>query len=269
MTSWEFHATGPIEADISLPAGNVNVTAAQAQTVTISLLPQHGGGSTAAEKLIAGTEVSFEGGTLTVNVPKRVQLRGDTSLDLTITLPEGSSVAVRTASADVSCTGELGALEGYTASGDVTADRIAGHASLTTASGDVRLTDATGDVSVSTASGDTTIERIGGDLRAKTASGDLRIAEAGGSAEVKTASGDVQIGSIASGRADVTSVSGDVALAVPPGVGVYLDLSSISGHVRSELDAAADGGGNGEPSLTLRCKSVSGDIVVTRANPAR
>jgi hypothetical protein len=269
VTSWEFNAAGPIEAKISLPAGNVNVAAAPTQTVTVTLLPQHGSGSTAAEKLIAETEVSFEDGTLTVNVPKRVHLRGDTSLDLTIALPEGSSVTVRTASADVCCTGELGALEGYTASGDVTADRITGHASLTTASGDVRLTEAAGDVSVGTASGDATIERVGGDLKAKTASGDLRVAEAGGSAEVKTASGDVQIGSIASGRADVTSVSGDVALAVPPGVGVYLDLSSISGHVRSELDAAADGGGNGDATLTLRCNSVSGDIVITRANPAR
>lgn len=268
MTSWEFNATGPIEAEISLPAGNVNLAAAQTQTVTVSLLPEKGSGGR-AEKLIADTEVSFEGGTLTVKVPKRAQLRGDASLDLTVELPGGSSVAARTASADVTCTGELGALEGYTASGDVTADRIAGHASLATASGDVRLTDAAGDVSVDTASGDATIQRVGGDLTAKTASGDLRIAQAGGSAEIRTASGDVRIDSIAAGHADVTSVSGDVAVAVPPGIGIYLDLSSISGHVRSELDPDSGGGTNGDTSLTLRCNSISGDIRITRASTAR
>jgi DUF4097 and DUF4098 domain-containing protein YvlB len=268
VTSWEFNATGPIEAEISLPAGNVNLTAAQTQTVTVSLLPQHGRGSKAAEKLIDDTEVSFEGGTLTVKVAKRIQLRGDAPLDLTIALPEGSAVAARTGSADVSCAGELGALDGRTASGDVTADRITGHASLATASGDVRLTDAAGDVSVNTASGDVTIQRIGGDLTVKTASGDVRIGQAGPLAEVKTASGDVRIDSIADGRADVTSVSGDVALGVPPGIGVYLDLSSISGHVRSELDSDS-GGSYGDASLTLRCNSVSGDIRITRANAAR
>ena len=265
MTSWEFSATGPIEADISLPAGKVSLTAAQAETVTVSLLPQHGPGSKAAEKIIADTEVSFEGGTLTVHVPKRVQLRGDAALDLTIELPAGSSVAARTASADLKCTGELGALDAHTASGDVTADRISGNVSLATASGDVRLQDAAGDVTVNTASGDATIARVGGDFTAKTASGDLRIGQAGRSAEVRTASGDVRIDSIAAGRADVTSVSGDVAIAVPPGIGVFLDLASISGRVRSELDPDAHGG-DGDASLTVRCNSVSGDIKIARAS---
>ena len=269
MTSWEFSATGPIEAQIGLPAGNVNLTATQTQTVTVSLRAEHGSGSGAGERLIADTEVSFTEGRLTVEVPKRAQLRGDTSLDLTIELPAGSAVAARTASADLSCSGELGALEGTTASGDVTAERVTGPASFATASGDVRLTEAGGDVSASTASGDITIEQVGGDLTVKTASGDLKVGQAGRSAEVKTASGDVRIQSIAAGRADVTSVSGDVALGVQPGTGVYLDLSSVSGHVRSELDPDSGDGSGGGADLTLRCNSVSGDIRITRANPAR
>lgn len=266
MASWEFTATGPVEAEISLPAGNVSLTAAQAETVTVSLLPRQGRGDKAADRLIADTEVSFEGGTLSVHVPKLVQLRGDAALDLTIELPAGSSVTARTASADLKCTGELGALNAHTASGDVTADRISGNASLVTASGDVRVQDVAGDVSVSTASGDAAIARAGGDFTAKTASGDLRIGQAGRSAEVRTASGDVRIESIAAGRADVTSVSGDVAIAVPPGIEVFLDLSSISGRVRSELDPDARGGGDGDASLTVRCNSVSGDIRIARAS---
>jgi DUF4097 and DUF4098 domain-containing protein YvlB len=262
MASWEFSATGPIEADISLSAGNVTLMAAEAETVTVSLLPQHGAGGR-AERLIADTEVSFEGGTLTVHVPRRVQLRGDAALDLTIELPAGSAVTARTASADLKATGELGALDVHTASGDVTADRVLGNASLVTASGDGRLQDAAGDVSVSTASGDALVARVGGDFTAKTASGDVRIGQAGRSAEVKTASGDVRIDAITAGRADVTSMSGDVAIAVPPGTGVFLDLSSISGRVRSDLDP--DAGGDGEASLTVRCNSVSGDIKIARA----
>jgi DUF4097 and DUF4098 domain-containing protein YvlB len=264
MTSWEFSATGPITADISLSAGNVALTAAQAETVRVSLLPQHGRGGR-AEKLIADTEVSFEGGTLTVHVPRRVQLRGDAELDLMIELPAGSSVTARTASADLKATGELGALDGHTASGDLTADRVLDDASLVTASGDVRLQDVGGDVSFNTASGDALIARVGGDFTAKTASGDVRIGQAGRSAEVRTASGDVRIDAIAAGRVDVTSVSGDVAIAVPPGTGVFLDLASISGRVRSDLDPDARGGDDGAASLTVRCNSVSGDIKIARA----
>lgn len=268
MASWEFIADGPIEAEIRLPAGRVKVTATPAQTVTVSLRPEPAAGSRAAEKLIADTEVSFDGGTLTVKVPHRVHVRGDAPLDLAVELPEGSSVAVNTASADVSCTGELGSLQGHTASGDVTADRV-GHAGFTTASGDVRLREVTGDTLLQTASGDAVIQRAGGDITAKTASGDLIIGRAAHSVRAQAASGDVVIDSIAAGTADVTSVSGDVSVGVAPGIGIYLDLSSLSGRVQSELDADEQGGSRGEPGLTLRCNSVSGDIKITRADPDR
>lgn len=268
MASWEFTADGPVKAEIKLPAGRVKVTATPARTVTVSLLPERTAGSRSAEKLIADTEVSFDGGTLTVEVPDRVHLRGDTSLNLAVELPNGSSVAVRTASADVSCTGELGSLQGHTASGDVTAERV-GHAGLTTASGDVRLREVTGDTLLQTASGDAVIQRADGDITAKTASGDLTIGHAAHSVHAQTASGDVMIDRVSAGTVDLTSVSGDVSVGVAPGIGIYLDLSSLSGRVRSELDADEQGGSHGEPGLTLRGNSVSGAIKITRANPDR
>jgi hypothetical protein len=268
MTSWEFTADDPIKAEIKLPAGQVKAAATAAQAVTVSLLPEHGAASKAAEKLIADTEVSFDGGTLTVEVPHRVHVRGDAPLDLAVELPEGSSVAVNTASADVSCAGELGSLQGRTASGDVTADRV-GRADLTTASGDVRLREVTGDTLLQTASGDAVIQRASGDITAKTASGDLIIGHAAHSVQAQAASGDVTIDRVTTGTVDVTSVSGDVCVGVAPGIGIYLDLSSLSGRVRSELDADEQGGSDGEPGLTLRCNSVSGAIKITRANPDR
>jgi DUF4097 and DUF4098 domain-containing protein YvlB len=235
--------------------------------VTVSLLSDPAADSKAAEKLIAETAVSFGGGTLTVKVPDRPHLRGDVSLDLTVELPEGSSVAAQTASADVSCTGELGSLQGQTASGDMTADRV-GHADLTTASGDARLREVTGDTLLQTASGDAMIQHATGDITAKTASGDLMVGHAAQSVRAQAASGNIVIDSMVTGTADLTSVSGDVSVGVAPGIGVYLDLSSLSGRVRSELDADEQGSG-GEPGLTLRCNCVSGDIKITRASADR
>jgi hypothetical protein len=259
MASWEFPADGPVQAEISLPAGSVHVTGTRTDTVTVSLKAASGAG----ERLLADTEVGFDGGKLRVITPRRVSVFGNASLDLVITMPAGSAVTAETASADVRCTGELGELGGKTASGDVHAEHIAGDIDFNTASGDVQVDEASGDVRVSTASGDLGIGRAGGEIIAKTASGDVRITEAGQSATVKTASGDVRIERISTGLADATTVSGDIVIAVAPGVGVYLDVSTLSGDADSELDSS--GGAEGDASLTISCRSVSGDVRITRA----
>jgi DUF4097 and DUF4098 domain-containing protein YvlB len=260
MSSWDFTATGPIRANLELPSGSVQVTAAKTETVRVSLIPSGPGG----EKLLADTEVSFEGETLRVHVPSRTSIRRNASLDLTVELPEDSSIRVKTASADVTCEGALGPVNATTASGDVRVNQVSGDADLTTASGDVRIDDVTADVRVSTASGDVEIGRAGGDIIAKTASGDVSIGHAGQSASAKTASGDVRIDSIASGLADATTVSGDITVAVVPGVGVYLDVSTLSGDVSSDLDS--DSGAEGDASLTVSGRSVSGDVRIIRAS---
>jgi Toastrack DUF4097 len=269
MTSWEFPASGPIDVKIILPAGSTRVTAAQTDTVTISLVPtRHIGNTRAAEKLIETTKVSFEGGRLSVQVPKQAVIRGSEALDLTVGLPEGSTLDVRTASADLEVSGELGALTVDSASGDVTADKVSGQTDVTTASGDVRLGEVNGDARFKTASGDVTIQRADAELTINSASGDVRIGQARQWVQTKTASGDVRVASIGEGRADVRTVSGDVTIAVPAGTGVYLDLSSLSGSVRSDLAEAGrdDAPGEGETSLELSCNTVSGDIRVTRAH---
>jgi DUF4097 and DUF4098 domain-containing protein YvlB len=261
MTSWEFAAAAPIAVDIELPAGSVNVTA---RPVTAAHVELRASGS-AGERLLAETEVSFESETLRVHVPKRSSIRGNASLDLNVEVPEGSSVTFGTASADVTLDGQFGPVHGSTASGDVHVDRASGDAQLTVASGDVRVEEAAEDVKVNSASGDVMIGRAGGDIIAKTASGDVWVHHAGQSVTVKTASGDVRVDSIAAGLADATTVSGDVSVAVVPGTGVYMDISTLSGDVSSDLEADASVGAEGEAALTVSCRTVSGDIRLLRA----
>ena len=261
MTSWEFAAAGPIAVDIELPAGSVNVTARPATTVTVELRASHGAG----ERLLAETEVSFESETLRVHAPKRSSIRGHASLDLDVEVPEGSSVKFETASADVALDGQFGPVRGTTASGDVRVDQVGGDTELTVASGDVRLEAATEDVRVNSASGDVAIGQAGGDIIAKTASGDVWVHHAGQSVTAKTASGDIRVDSIAAGLADATTVSGDVTLAVVPGTGLYMDISTLSGDVSSDLESDASVGAEGEASLTVSCRTVSGDIRLLRA----
>jgi hypothetical protein len=264
MPHWEFPGSEPIDVVIELAAGSVALTAEATDVTTVSLTPSLFPRN--AGKLLSEVRVSFDNGRLEVVGPKRTGLwRGYTGFDLTVTLPRGSRCAVRTASADVTCTGDLAELDAHTASGDVTATAVTRNLQAVTASGDVRAEETGEAADVRTVSGDVRITRAGGDIQARTASGDVSIATAAGSATMTTASGDVRIGNMANGRADVNTASGDVVVGVARDVGVYLDLASLSGSVSSQLEDA-------EPSedvtLEVRCRSLSGDIRIARAPAA-
>ena len=264
MSHWEFPGSEPIDVFIDLAAGSVALTAEATDVTTVSLAPARFARN--ADKLLSEVRVSFDNGRLEVAGPKRTGLwRGYPGLSLTIRLPPGSRCAVRTASADVTCTGELAELDAHSASGDVTAAAVTRNLQASTASGDVRAEETGATADVRTVSGDVRIARAGGDIQARTASGDVNIATAASSATVNTASGDVRIGNMASGSANVNTASGDVVVGVARDVGVYLDLASLSGSITSQLDDA-------EPSeditLEVRCRSLSGDIRIARASSA-
>jgi Putative adhesin len=235
MTSWEFPAQDPVDLQIRVHSGGVRVQAVPTQTATVTL--------EGSQRLLAATRVEFDRGALSVVEPDRLGLGGFGSLNVTVEVPERSSCLVHSASADVSCTGELSALDAHTASGELSAERVSGLAQVVTASGDVQVGAAA-------------------EARVETASGDVRIDQADGAVTVRTASGDVWIGQTSGRRAEVKSASGDISVAVAPGIGVYLDLSSLSGTVSSELEPAEESGG---AEMTVQCRTISGDVQVLRA----
>ena len=241
MASWEFPTSDPIDLQVRIPAGSITVTAVPTQVATVTLHPAHAGGKN--EKFLDATRVEFDQGTLSVIAPERSGQGHSTSIDATVELPEGSSCLADTASADVRCTGELSAADIRTASGEVSAERVSGLARVGTASGDVHLGAAS-------------------EINAETASGDLSIERADGDVAVRTASGDVQIASASGKRVDIKATSGDISVAVTAGIGVYLDLSTLSGTVSSELEPSGE---SGSADMTLQCRTISGDVQITRA----
>lgn len=241
MTTWDFPATDPVDLRVDIPAGNITVTALATGTATVTVAPCDAGRR--GEEFLADTRVEFDGGVLSVIAPDRRGFHRGASLDVAVEVPSGSAAELVTASADVQCSGELRSLAVRTASGDVAAERVSGPVQVHSASGDVRLDEV-------------------GDLRAETASGDVAVGTAAGDVSVRTASGDVNVGSVATGRTDITSASGDVNVDVTAGIGVYLDLSTLSGSATSDLEAAA---GDHDATVTLRCRTISGDVRVGRA----
>ncbi|MGH9271288.1 MAG: DUF4097 family beta strand repeat-containing protein, partial [Ilumatobacteraceae bacterium] len=251
-----------------------------AGTSTVELEPARPGDADALD-LIERARVTLDGSPLVVHVPAdglRGLLRRAPEVVARIQVPTGSALQAATKSADVTVNGTLGQLRLSTASGDGTIGDVTGDVSVDAASGDVRLgpvggsvraKSASGDVSIDccrldvsahSSSGDVRVGDVGGELDAKTASGDITADAVGGAAAVRTASGDVRLGGVGAGRSDVIAVSGDVSIRVAPHLAVWLDVSSVSGRIRSTLDDAADGGSDAPASLTVH--TVSGDITL-------
>src|SRR6266516_3679626 len=113
---------------------------------------------------------------------------------------------------------------------------------LNAASADIRCSGQLGSLDARTASGSVTTERMTGPVSINTASGDVLLDDAAADVAVNTA-------------------SGDVGIAIPAGIGVYLDLSAISGDVSSDLEPADS---SSDAALSLHCRSISGDVRITR-----
>jgi hypothetical protein len=267
MTTWDFPCSDPVDISIdSWGSGSIVVSGEPTSTVAVEIVPGHL--ATDVADLMAQIQVAFDDGHLYIHGPRHGAFRRKLGLDLTIKAPQGSSCAARTVSADLACVGELGALAIETASGDVTAASVNGDVTVKSASGDVLLNVAGGDVTVSTASGDIQALRVDGDARIDTASGDVAIGYCASSVSAHTASGDIRLEAVAAGQVELISASGDMQVAVVPGIGVYLDLASTSGDIRSDLDASAGEDPdehNPDVTVQLSCRTLSGDIRVTKA----
>lgn len=269
MTTWEFPCPEPAEVNIApWVSGSVAVSGETTDVISVEVVPSQRNAD--VDDLLAGVRVTFDSGKLSVHGPKLGGLlQRRRGLDLTIKAPAGSVCKAHTGSADVALVGQLGEVVVHTASGDVTSTAASGPVTLETASGDVVLDQADTDVRIATASGDVQVGRAHGELSINAVSGDLSIGDVSGQVRARTVSGDIAVRDISGGRASLATTSGDVQVTVTPGIGIYLDLGSLSGRVRSDLDEQQGSTDDGPAAeLELRCRSISGDIRISRARAA-
>jgi putative adhesin len=280
-----FTTLGPPALTVRFATGRLAVRTAEgdedATTVTVDVRPANPD-STADVEHAAATVVEQRGDTIVVTAPSsRGWFGRQPRLDILAVVPAKTGLDVDVKSADVKLSGELGRvavdaasgdividhaaeLAVRTASGDVTCNSVAGDGSVSSASGDAHVRSIAGSGELSTASGDVRVDRVDGDIRVRSASGDIGLGRVGGSATARTASGDVRIASVRRGDVDVDSKSGDVEIGVPFGTAAWLDVSSVSGSVSSALDAS-DAPGDEVERVTIRARSISGDVRLRRA----
>jgi DUF4097 and DUF4098 domain-containing protein YvlB len=172
----KFDTPDAISAVLDIPAGRIQVIAADRADTTVEVLPANaskGRDVKAAEE----TKVEFSDGVLRIKGPaEKNQILGPSgSIEVTVQLPAGSRIEAKAAAAefrgvgrlgDVACEGAHGAVKideaasvrGAAYAGDVTVGRLTGPAEISTQKGDIHIAEATsGTVVLRTQMGDVTV----------------------------------------------------------------------------------------------------------------
>lgn len=270
--------------DLQHVAGDVVVTGGGGDTVRVDAVtrvrPRAAGQAQALLDEVA-IEVAERGDRVEVSAqsPRRRGWPG--VVDVTVTVPSGANVVLRSASGRLRVTGVHGELRLQTVSGDITASDVRGLRRVETVSGRIDIRDASGqDLTGGTVSGMLSIERLairGVELRS--VSGDVNLRDV--TAErvlIRSVNGDIEYGGplAAHGLYELRSHSGNVRVMPTGGAGFQLDAATFSGNVRTDVELAVTGvggarrgrGARGAGEIPaagrLTVRSFSGDIVVTR-----
>jgi hypothetical protein len=236
-----FETPSAVRLSVKLGSGQIEVEPGLEGRTEVEVIPRNRGAREAVDEMIVRGEQRGGRFEITIEEPKRggfVQsLFNNAEFGVKVRCPNDTAVELQTGSADGVVRGQVASAHAKTGSGDMSFGK--------TASGDVR------------------VHRVGGDFVANLVSGDLHLSEAEGPVNVSTVSGDQWIGSIAR-DVRLSSVSGDVHVGVISGLRLWIDATSVSGDMSSELEAAEPPTADG-PIVELRAKTVSGDVQIVRA----
>ena len=243
------------EVDISNIDGTITVTGWSRDAVEVT-----GTLGRNVEKLV------FERDGDNVMIQVKVPRKGGRGIDadLSIRVPQNSSIDVSGVSADISVEGVRGVQRLQTVSGDVETESFGNDVSAESVSGDV---DVEGDKSdtetnISTVSGDVTLAGGAGVVRAGSVSGDVVIDEGTFSrAELGTVNGDVifRAGLRKDGRFSAETVNGDMDVEFAGDVSARIEVETFNGSVRNCFGPEPQRTSKYTPGLELSFTEGNGD----------
>lgn len=268
-----------VRADIRIVAGNRTETVVNVQPRTATRALDI--------RVAEQTTVDYADGRLQVRLrpQRRYSWFGDGgAVDITVEVPIGSSLQLKSGMGDLDCEGEFSSAElntemghvridhctdlrVHTGMGDVTVERVAGRAEIKTGSGKVRIREIDGTASVKNGNGSTHIVDAAGELRVSAANGDVALERAGAATTIKASNGDISVGEVSRGTLTLQTAAGSLAIGVREGSAAWLDLSTKYGRVRNGLDTSS-GPGETDAKVEVRARSAYGDITVRRSPAA-
>ncbi|MEU8876574.1 DUF4097 family beta strand repeat-containing protein [Streptomyces javensis] len=197
----KFETPAPITAVLDIPAGRVQIIAADRTDTAVEVRPTNASKSRDV-KAAEQTTVGYADGALRIEVPMKNQHLGPSgSVEVTVQLPAGSRIEAKAASTELRAVGRLGDIAFDGAYRQIKIDEAAS----------VRLTAVDGDVEVG---------RLHGPAEISTARGDIRIAEA------------------VRGKVVLSTQQGDISVTAAAGVSASLDAGTSYGRVSNGLKNA-------------------------------
>lgn len=265
-----------VRADILIVAGN--------RTDTVVNVRPRDATRALDIKVAEQTTVDYTDGRLQVRLrpQRRHSWFGDGgAVDITVEVPIGCSLELKSGMGDLRCEGEFGSAElktemghvhldhctelrVHTGMGDVTVERVAGRAEIKTGSGKIRIREIDGTASVKNGNGSTYIVDAAGELKVSAANGDVTLERAGDTTTIKASNGDITVGEVGRGTLTLQTAAGSLAIGVRAGSAAWLDLSTKYGRVRNGLDATT-GPSETDAKVEIRARSAYGDITVRRS----
>ncbi|BDM69785.1 hypothetical protein HEK616_32720 [Streptomyces nigrescens] len=210
----KFTTPTPIAAVLEIPAGRVQLIAADRTDTTVEVLPANASKSRDV-KAAQQTTIAFDDGVLRIeNAAKNQYLGPSGSIEVTVKLPTGSRIQAKTAAAELRTLGRLG---------DVTFDGAYRQIKL----------DETASLHLTAVDGDVEVGRLGGTAKITTTRGDIRITQAtGGTVVLGTQSGDVTVGAAAgvSATLDAGTSHGRISNALKNDGTADLDIRATTSH---------------------------------------
>ncbi|MET8140795.1 DUF4097 family beta strand repeat-containing protein [Sphaerisporangium sp. NPDC005288] len=286
-----FDTPEPISAIFEMPHATIRVEAGARADTVVEIRPtdEH---NDADVRTAERTEVEFADGRLVVRGESeqrpgsglaswaRSLLVGPGSVDVTVSLPAGSSVDA-TAVGSLRCRGPLGevacttsygairveqarALRVKSTYGDISVTAASGHAEVITTHGDIIIGRIDGTAAVRTAHGSVRIREVTGELRLNSGHGDLAVDRALAGVTAKTAYAGLQIGEVTRGSVVLETNGGGLDLGVAEGTAAWLDVSSKYGTVDVSLDPS-DAPSGTDRTVEVRAHTTYGDILVHRS----
>jgi DUF4097 and DUF4098 domain-containing protein YvlB len=187
-----------------------------------------------------------------------------TKAQLRLGVPDELTYVIKTGSADISISADIGHSKIISGSGDITVGN-ATDLECSTGSGNISVGSVDGSgARLRSGSGDISVAEVNCPISAKSGSGEVVVKSLrGANLQANSGSGDIAV-SATNGSVDLRSASGSLTVGVADSLPAWLDLNSVSGDIRIGLESTAEPE-PGEPYLTLRARTASGDISIHRA----
>lgn len=215
-----FNTPAAVSAVLDIPAGRIQVIAAERVDTTVDIRPADATRSRdvkAAQRI----DVAYHDGALRIAAapPENPILGNSGSVEVTVQLPAGSGIDAKTASADFRGVGRLGDVTFEGATGTVNLDETA-NAQL--------------------------------DLQ----SGGISVGRLGGTAQISTRKGDLHVGEAVTGTVTLHTDCGDISVGTARGTSASLNAGTAFGRIDNALANTA----GSAASLIIHATTSQGDI---------